>query len=155
MNFEEFFNSYYRNFNNMNNVNNTDNSDNSFDGVSGFGCNDMPGGFQDLDPSFFATLSSLVGLISAQNLPFNLQNAIGNWFELLGQVILTYNAQQQYFQNGPGHYYDIRNKNIGNSACQSSSGQSSTSTCNCEEEIKKLKKEIKKLSEKIDRLENK
>lgn len=140
MNFEEFFNAYCGN-SNPNNVNNT----------AGFGCDDVPGGFQDLDPELFTMLGSIIGTISARNLPFNLQNAIGNWLELVGQAILTYNCQQQYLQNGPGRYYDIRNKNVGNATCPSASGQSSS--CNCQSEIEELKKQIKKLSEKIDKLE--
>ena len=138
MNFEEFFNSYCGNFNNNTN---------------GFGCNDIPGGFQDVDPSLFITLSSLIGLISAQNLPSNVQAAIGNWLLLLGQSMLTYNSQLQYFQNGPGDFFDIRNKNKDNNDCSNSSKESND--CNCEEEIKKLKKQIEKLSKKIDKLESK
>lgn len=138
MNFEEFFNFYCGNFNN--------NSNN----IGGFGCGDMSGGFQEIDPKLFATLASLAGLISAQELPFNVQNAVGNWIELLGRAILTYNAQQQYLEGGPGRYYDIRNKNVGNATCPKRTGNGD---CNCEEEIEKLKKEIKRLSEKIDRLQ--
>lgn len=142
MNFEEFFNSYCGNFNNNDNNN-----------KNGFGCNDIPGGFQDVDPSLFITLSSLIGLISAQNLPSNVQAAIGNWLLLLGQSMLTYNSQLQYFQNGPGDFFDIRNKNKDNNNCPNSSEESNT--CNCEDEIKKLKKQIEKLSKKIDKLESK
>ncbi len=144
MNFEEFFNFYCGNFNN---------NDNKHNGAGGFGYNDIPGGFQDVDPSLFVTLSSLIGLISAQNLPSNVQAAIGNWLLLLGQSILTYNSQVQYFQNGPGDFFDIRNKNKDNNNYPNSSEESST--CNCEDEIKKLKKQIEKLSKKIDKLENK
>ena len=36
--------------------------------------------------------------------------AISNWLNLVGQAIETYGAQQQYFQNGPGRYYDLRVK---------------------------------------------
>lgn len=81
------------------------------------GCEDIKGGFQDLNPHIFPLTAELVGHVLASNLPFNVQNAIGNWLELLGQIILTYNSQQQYFQGGPGKYYDVRNKNIGNPYC--------------------------------------
>ena len=50
----------------------------------------------------------------AANLPFNVQNSVANWLMLVGQAMLVYNAQQQYFQTGPGRYYDIRNKNVTN-----------------------------------------
>lgn len=95
------------------------------------GCEDIPFGFQDLNPQIFVVMGELIGDVMAGNLPFNLQNAIGNWFELIGQVILTYNSQQQYFQTGPGRYYNRKNRNIVNPYCTSNtqgSGSSSSST---------------------------
>lgn len=81
-------------------------------------CQDIPGGFQDLHPQLFVLIGDIIGQIMAGNMPFNVQNSIGNWFELIGQAILTYSAQQQYFQNGPGRYYDRRYKNVGNPFCE-------------------------------------
>lgn len=75
---------------------------------------DIPGGFQDLDPMAFATIGEIIANIMAANLPFNVQNSVANWLMLVGQAMLVYNAQQQYFQTGPGRYYDIRNKNVTN-----------------------------------------
>lgn len=103
--FEEFLKNFSASFN-FGNENSTEE-----------GCEDIKGGFQDLNPHIFPLTAELVGHVLASNLPFNVQNAIGNWFELLGQIILTYNSQQQYFQGGPGKYYDVRNKNIGNPYC--------------------------------------
>lgn len=103
--FEEFLKNFSASFN-FGNDNSTEE-----------GCEDIKGGFQDLNPHIFPLTAELVGHVLASNLPFNVQNAIGNWFELLGQIILTYNSQQQYFQGGPGKYYDVRNKNIGNPYC--------------------------------------
>lgn len=81
-------------------------------------CQDIPGGFQDLHPQLFVLIGDIIGQVMAGNMPFNVQNSIGNWFELIGQAILTYSAQQQYFQNGPGRYYDRKYKNVGNPFCQ-------------------------------------
>lgn len=103
--FEEFLKNFSASFN-FGNENSTEE-----------GCKDIKGGFQDLNPHIFPLTAELVGHVLASNLPFNVQNAIGNWFELLGQIILTYNSQQQYFQGGPGKYYNVRNKNIGNPYC--------------------------------------
>lgn len=103
--FEEFLKNFSASFN-LGNENSTEE-----------GCEDIRGGFQDLNPHIFPLTAELVGHVLASNLPFNIQNAIGNWFELLGQVILTFNSQQQYFQSGPGKFYDVRNKNIENSYC--------------------------------------
>jgi len=123
------------------------------------GCNDIPGGFQDLNPQLFTVIGELLGCVMAGNMPFNVQNAVGNWLELLGQVILTCNAQQQYFQGGPGRYYNTNDKNINNSFCSSNSN-SSASTSSYDEmnelkksigklmmEVKELKKEIEKLKD--------
>jgi len=42
---------------------------------------------------------------------------VGNWLMLVGQAIVTLNAQQQYFETGSGRYYDVKNKNVLNSFC--------------------------------------
>lgn len=123
------------------------------------GCNDIPGGFQDLNPQLFTVIAELLGGVMAGNMPFNVQNAVGNWFELLGQVILTCNAQQQYFQSGPGRYYNTKNKNINNSFCSSNSNSSSdTSSYDDIDELKKsisnLIGEVKELKKEINKLKN-
>ena len=46
-----------------------------------------------------------------------MMNALGNWLQLVGQVIQLYNSQQQYFQSGPGRYYDKGYKNVSNPFC--------------------------------------
>lgn len=137
MNFEEFFKYCYSS---------AQNSENSQEG-----CNDIPGGFQDLNPELFAILGTILGEVMAGNMPFNVQNAVGNWLELVGQIILVYNAQQQYFQSGPGLYYNCKNKNINNSYCESTTNSSSNAS-NSEKEIKQLKESIKELVSEIEEL---
>ena len=61
-------------------------------------CSDIPGGFQDL-------------------------NAIGNWLQLFGQVIITFNAQQQYYQGGPGRIYSPIYRNAANPFCYNSTDE--------------------------------
>ena len=73
---------------------------------------DIPGGFQDINPMFFLTIGEVIGNIISGSVPFNVAVAISNWLNLVGQAIETYGAQQQYFQNGPGRYYDLRYKNV-------------------------------------------
>lgn len=155
-----------------NNDNDTDNNNNN----NNLGCDDIPNGFQSLHPELFVIIGEILGAIMAGNLPFNLQNAIGNWFELLGQVILTYNSQQQYFQSGPGRYFSPKNFNVtnpfcpGNSTDTSSPGVSDTanipnnrksnnntttkSNNNSSSKIEELEKEIKKLSQEISEIKN-
>ena len=47
------------------------------------------------DPNVFAFTAAILGAIISDE--FNAQelNSIGNWFELLGQYLLTYAAQKQ------------------------------------------------------------
>lgn len=101
---------------------------NSSDNTDNTGCNDIPNGFQNINPQLFILIGDVIGNIIAGNIPFNVQNAIGNWFELLGQVILTFNAQQQYFQSGPGRYYDPKNYNVDNPSCSTNSTDSTSNT---------------------------
>ena len=54
-----------------------------------YGCSDIPNGFQGPPPELVAIIGEILGNIIAGNIPFNIQNIIGNWFELVGQVILV------------------------------------------------------------------
>lgn len=127
----------------MNCDNNNNNSNNNM------GCEDIPWGFQDLHPEAFIVIAEILGDVMAGNMPFNVQNAIGNWLTLVGQTILTYNAQQQYFQNGPGRYYDIKNKNVGNPFCQQTAQQPISNNKELENKIEDLRAEIEKLKREI------
>ena len=46
-----------------------------------------------LNPYEFTMIATLIGFIISPQLNLNEQNSLGNFFELLGQVILTINAQ--------------------------------------------------------------
>ena len=117
--------------NNSNNSNNNNNNNNNSNYNSNYyGCNDIPNGFQTLHPELFIIIGEILGNIVAGSVPFNVQNSIGNWLQLVGQAILTYNAQQQYFQAGPGRYYEARNYNIVNPFCSSSSPSTAAYTAN-------------------------
>lgn len=120
------------------------------------GCNDIPNGFQTLPPELVVIIGELLGNIIAGSIPYNVQNIIGNWLELVGQVILTFNAQQQYFQSGPGRYYDHKNYNIDNSFCTNNSNESTNSNNQSSKKSSKSKNtdkdKIKKLEEQIDEL---
>jgi hypothetical protein len=92
-------------------------NDNTKNEFCNMGCCDIPNGFQSLNPQLFVVIGEILGNILAGSIPSNVQNSLGNWFELVGQAILTYNAQQQYFEQGPGRYFNPRNYNVGNSFC--------------------------------------
>lgn len=87
-------------------------------------CSDIPGGFQDLNPTILNLITVLFGSIASQKMPFNVQNAIGNWLQLFGQVMITFNAQQQYYQGGPGRMYSPIYRNAANPFCSESTDES-------------------------------
>lgn len=80
-------------------------------------CNDVFNGFQKLYPELFIVMGEIIGNIISRKLPANVQNSFGNWLQLIGQAILTYNAQQQYFQGGPGRYFSPIYYNVSNPFC--------------------------------------
>lgn len=109
---------------------------------------------QGIDPAVFSVIGDLVGVALAGNLPFNVQNSIGNWLCLLGQTIVTFNAQQQTYVQGPGECFNPKDYNRDNPNCQSGSGSGSGSgnTCNCQDEINELKDSICVLIDEVNRL---
>lgn len=132
-------------------------------------CSDVPGGFQDFNPQILNLITVLFGNIAAQKMPFNVQNALGNWLQLLGQVIITFNAQQQYFQGGPGRIYSPIYRNAANPFCSNSSddGQANVSSSKKKKttsssenkvqssnDINELKKSISELSKQIKELQS-
>lgn len=80
--------------------------------------------FQNVNPELFIVVGELLGNVLANELPFNVQNAVGNWLQLVGQAIETYNAQQQYYQQGPGRYFTPDSFNVDNPQCQKAGDES-------------------------------
>ncbi len=155
--FNEFMKQFGLNFSD-NNCNNKGNAD-GFDPRET--CEDIPGGFQDLHPQLFVLIGDIIGQIMVGDMPFNVQNSIGNWFELIGQVILTYSAQQQYFQNGPGRYYNRKYRNVGNPFCETNptpdnqnDGPGTGQNADYDKEILSLKSNIKALTKEIENLKD-
>lgn len=65
-----------------------------------------------LSPLEFTTIGVIVAYIISYNLTINEQNSIGNWFEMVGQIILTFNAQGsgQSFSLSESEYKDLKSK---------------------------------------------
>ena len=89
---------------------------------------DIPGGFQDIPPQLLLVIGEILGNVMAGNLPFNIQNVVGNWLQLVGQAIEVFNAQQQYYQGGPGRMYNPIYRNAANPFCSSSSSSDESQT---------------------------
>ncbi len=120
--------------------NNNNNNNNNASNTYNMGCNDIPEGFQCLNPELFVVIGEVLGNIIAGSIPFNVQNSVGNWLELVGQAILTYNSQQQYFQSGPGRYFDPVNYNVSNPFCNTNSTNSNQNTGSSNDSNKDKKK---------------
>lgn len=146
---------------------NTSSNNNEFN----FRCDDILGGFQELSPELFVIIGEILANVIAGKIPFNVQNAIGNWLQLVGQIIETYNAQQQYFQGGPGRYYNPMYYNVSNPFCQnksrttegnSSSGSYYESGMNTnakeysnQDDIQKLRRQLEDMQKHMKELEAK
>ena len=80
-----------------------------------------------LTPLEFKTLGTLIGYLISSVLTVQEQNSIGNWFELVGQIILTFNAQgSNNLPPSPSQY------------------------CNLENEVRKLIQEVNNLKNKLN-----
>lgn len=109
--------------------------------------------FQGMDPQTFIVIAEMIGNFIGGDTPFNVQNAIGNWLMLIGQAIVTYNAQQQYFQGGPGRCFDCNNFNINNpDVNQNNNVNQGNNGKNYDEELIMITKKINKLTLEITKL---
>ncbi|MDO5515946.1 MAG: hypothetical protein Q4F66_00220 [Clostridium sp.] len=150
--------------------NNNRKKDNSDDGVEGgnsgaggwnpftgfaSNCNDIPNGFQAMYPELFVVIGEIIANIISRKLPINVQDAFGNWLQLIGQVILTYNAQQQYFQSGPGRYFSPIYYNVSNPFCTEDPYEMNNGNADCCESDEENSHKRKKVSQKdISKLDN-
>lgn len=157
------------------NESSTQNTNESNDGNSTaqsnkFFYDDIPGGFQTLNPEVFNIIGQILADVVAGRIPFNVQNALGNWIQLIGQTIETYSAQQNYFQSGPGRFYNWKYYNVTNPFMSNSTQEKNTDNedtvdsqhVTSENELneirnimEELKKDINHISERIDNIENK
>lgn len=147
---------------------NESNNSNSTAKSNKFFAGDIPGGFQTLNPEVFNIIGEILADVVAGRIPFNVQNALGNWIQLVGQIIETYSAQQNYFQSGPGRFYNLKYYNVANpfvpsNEQETNSSQSSVSSNNITSEnqlddirktIEELRKDIRHIDERIDNIEN-
>lgn len=75
----------------------------------------------------FSLIATIIGFAISPTLTLNQQNSLGNFFELLGQVILTINAQNTTLQQAKAKTPNIKPY---------------FETNNLEEEILKIKQEL-------------
>ena len=88
-----------------------------------------------LNPYEFSLIATIIGFLVAPPLSANEQNSLGNFFELIGQVLLSIAAQNM-------------------TVSQSSQNQSASQNQNLYQEIEKIKNELNKLRRDIFENEN-
>ena len=64
------------------------------DGVEFSNIKDFGKWISELTPLEFTTIGTIIGYLISSVLTVQEQNSVGNWFELVGQIILTFNAQE-------------------------------------------------------------
>lgn len=165
--FIKFCNNSYNSSNNKSDNCKFGNKNAEADEASRCADSDIPGGFQDMNPQLLVVGTSLLGAILAGKMPFNVQNAVANWLMMLAQSIELFNAQQQYFQGGPGRIYNPIYRNAANPYCSDSTDESQRnvspkSTINRtvgnfsdeELDLNELKKTIDELHNEVNTLKN-
>lgn len=56
-------------------------------------------GFFSQSPEQISILAAVLGIVISENLNLEEQNSLGNFIESVGQIILTFNAQQQLLES--------------------------------------------------------
>ncbi len=79
-----------------------------------------------LNPYEFASLATLIGLVISPVLSINQQNSLGNFFEQIGQTMLTISAQSQTVKHKKKQKSSVHKNDISD----------------MEEEINKIKDEL-------------
>lgn len=101
-----------------------------FDKFSNYDFSSFSDWLFSLSPYEFTLIATLLGFLISPTLTVNQQNSLGNFFELLGQIILTVNAQSVTLSQSKNKISTIKPYFESN---------------NVEEEILKMKNEIIKL----------
>lgn len=106
----------------------------------------------NIDPTTFAFTAVIIGAVIVGDLDVNEQNSIGNWFELVGQYILTNAAQQQVIEGR------IENNNININSKKAKSGgghyttSSNKSNQNQRNEVDFILREIQKIEQELQNI---
>lgn len=116
---------------------------------------DIPGGFQDINPTLFVLIAEFIGNIVAGSLPFNVANTTAQWLNLIGQIIETYSTQQVYFQTGPGRYYNPLYRNVQNPFCSTECTSNNDNNSSLLIEIQKLTNEVTSLKNELNMIKKK
>lgn len=103
-----------------------------------------PNGFPpNIEPNTFAFLGVLIGAILAQEMTINEQNSVGNWFELIGQYLLSTAAQAQLIQ-GRMQNQNNNNQNIKNN-CGKNNNEKNPEIDYILAKMKRIEEELQKL----------
>lgn len=104
----------------------------------------------NLDPHVFSLIAVAIGYALVGDLDVNEQNSLGNWFELVGQYMLTHSAQQQMIESriekSNININSQQYKKTGNPFTDNTSGKSNQSQ---RDEVDFLMDAIKKIQDEL------
>ncbi len=110
-----------------------------------------------LDPKVYTLSALILGYLMIGDYTANEQNAIGNWFMTIGQILETNSAFQQYLEDAvQGNTININSRQFRNGGSPYMDNPALTNFLSPDdEEIKKIKEMLQKMIERLDNLEKK
>lgn len=109
-----------------------------------------------IDPQVFALIGVGVGAVIVSDLNAGEQNALGNWFELVGQYILTHAAQQQLVESRiQNNNININSKKYKNGGSCFTDNENNKSNQNQRAEVDFLIDIVKKMQDELNNLKSK
>lgn len=110
----------------------------------------------NINPQTFSLIAVAVGVVLIGDLNVNEQNSLGNWFELVGQYLLTHSAQQQLIESR----IENSNININSQKFKSGSGgyftdnENNKSNQTQRQEVDFLLDVVKKMQDELNNIKN-
>ncbi len=104
----------------------------------------------NITPKVYTLSAIILGYAMIGDYTANQQNAIGNWFMLIGQILCTNSAIQQIFQNYNPNY--VQNPNDNNGGGPDLGNVNFTNPSN--EEIQQIREVLNNLLDKLDKMDS-
>lgn len=101
----------------------------------------------NITPKVYTLSAMILGYAMIGEYTANQQNAIGNWFMLIGQILETNSSIQQVFQNYNPNYAQNQNDNNGSNGINPNFPPPSSN------EINEIREVLNNLLDKLDKME--
>ncbi len=104
----------------------------------------------NITPKVYTLSAIILGYAMIGDYTANQQNAIGNWFMLIGQILSTNSAIQQIFQNYNPNYVQNANDNNGHYG----NAENFNFTRPSNDEIQQIREVLNNLLDKLDKMDS-